>query len=144
MNSSKKPPVYLRMTIRSTEDKDKVFFTNEDQSSDPIEINPGSGQIFPKVDELLTTMNVGDRQSIELAKEEAFGEHSQEAIKKVPLENLSEDLQQQGAKVSAQVSNGQTIQGVVMTIEDEFAVIDFNHPLAGQSILVEFKLVENN
>ena len=137
-----KQPIFVRLTIRSVDDDNQVFFSNEDESLDPIEVIPGDGQIFAKVEEILTTMNVGDRQSLELAKEDAFGDRFDQAVKQVPLENLPEELRSPGTQVNTQLENGQSIMGVVTAIETDHAVIDFNHPLAGKNVLVEFVVVE--
>lgn len=135
-------PIFLRLTIRSVDDDNSVFFSNENDSSAPIEITPGTGQIFPKVDKILSSMTIGDRKTVTLTKEEAFGDYSAEAIKKVPLENLPKELQNPGIQVSTQLDDGQSIQGTVLEITPEHAVIDFNHPLAGKDISVEVVIVE--
>ncbi len=134
-------PVFIRLTIRDTE-SNEVFLSNENEASQPLEVVPGQGQIFPKVEELLPSMAVGERKSVVLPKEDAFGEVVDEAVQKVPLENLPEELREAGTKLSAQTDNAQTVQGTVISIEDDTAIVDFNHPLAGKEVEVEFVVVE--
>lgn len=140
--TSTNQPVFLRLTIRSLDDDNQVFFSNEDETVQAIEVIPGQGEIFAKLDAMLPTMNIGDKESLTLSKEEAFGDYIEDAVKKVPVDNLSEELRQPGTRVSTQIEDGHTIEGVVVSVEDEFAVIDFNHPLAGKNIQVDFVIVE--
>lgn len=141
MTSTKKP-VYLRIKIRSIDDDNKVFFSNEEESAELIEVIPGAGMTFPKVDALLPSMEVGERDSIQLEKADAFGDYLDHAIKKVPINDVPEDLRTAGTPISTQIENDQTIQGIVLSVDEEFATIDFNHPLAGKTILVDFVVVE--
>lgn len=140
--SSQNEPVYLRIIIRDLDDNNEVFFSNEDTSIDPLEIVPGAGQFFPKIDALLLSMKVGERKTMTLEKEDAFGNHMPEAIKKIPLDKLPEELRKIGTDIVTQMENGDQIQGTVIELEEEFAVVDFNHPLAGKTIEIEFVLVE--
>lgn len=137
---SQAEPVYIRMIVRNLDD-DQVFFSNQDESEQPIAAVPGEGHIFAKVDEMLSSMNVGDSQSVSLSVDEAFGPVVEEAIQTVPLENLPEELRQVGTPLSVQTEQGQTIYGTVIEMNAENAVIDFNHPLAGKSVHVEFEVV---
>ena len=139
---SDQQPVYIRMSISSPEDDNKVFFSNEDDDTQPIEIIPGNLQIFAKVDELLPSMKVGDRNSLNLSKEDAFGDVVQNEIQKIPLDRLPEELRKPGEKVAAQSENNAPIQGTIISIDDESATIDFNHELAGKPIVVDFVIVE--
>lgn len=134
-------PIYVRLTIRDSENN-SVFFSNEDESTQPLEVILGYNQIFAKVEELLSSMQIGDRNNLTLPKEEAFGDIIKEAIQMVPIANLPEHLRECGAKVSAETEDGQTINGAVIAVNQENAEIDFNHPLAGKSINVDFVVVE--
>ena len=134
-------PVYLRLTIRNAANNE-VFLSNENDSTQPFEVTPGQNQIFPKVEELLTTMQVGERKNLKLAKEEAFGEVIKEAVQIVPIDNLPENLREAGAKVAMSTQDGQTVNGTVVTVNQENVEIDFNHPLAGETIEIDFEVVE--
>ena len=135
-------PLYLRMTLTSIDNPEEVLFSNEATSAEPIEIMPGEGHIFPKVEEQAVNMNVGDRQKVSLKHEEAFGPVNPEAIQKVPVDSIPEDLRKEGSLVAAQVDENQTIHGTVTSLESDIAIIDFNHPLAGKDMNVEFVIVE--
>jgi FKBP-type peptidyl-prolyl cis-trans isomerase 2 len=139
--TSQEQPFLVRMTIHNVDDN-QVFFSNENEAQ-PIEVIPGQGHIFPKIEELLPSMTIGEKKSLTLEKEDAFGDKVKEAVQEVPLERLTEELRVPGTKISAQTQNDQPVQGTVVSIEDEVAIIDFNHPLAGKKIEVEFAIVED-
>jgi FKBP-type peptidyl-prolyl cis-trans isomerase SlyD len=54
---------------------------------------------------------------------------------------LPEDAQEVGAQIQAQGPNGQTLQGKVAALTDEKATLDFNHPLAGENLHFEVKIL---
>jgi len=139
---SEQAPVFIRMTIRSLDDDNEVFFSNEDENLEVIEVIPGEGHIFPKIEALLNDMNIGERKTVSLTKEDAFGDPMDEAVQKVPSEHIPEELRKPGEMIGAQTENGETVQGIVVALEGEEVVIDFNHPLAGKNIEVDFIIVE--
>ncbi|VEG89880.1 FKBP-type peptidyl-prolyl cis-trans isomerase [Legionella spiritensis] len=134
-------PVYLRLTIRDA-DNNEIFFSNENESLQPVEVTPGQSQIFPRIEELLPSMQVGERKNLTLKKEDAFGDIIKEAVQIIPVSNLPEHLREPGAKVSAPTENNQTINGTVVAVNQDNVEIDFNHPLAGKTIEVDFVVVE--
>lgn len=54
----------------------------------PQQIQLGSGQIFPQIEQALTGMEVGDSTSVDIASENAFGARSEELVIDIPRANL--------------------------------------------------------
>ena len=111
------------------------------QENEPLEIVPGNGQMFAKVEERLLEAKVGQNFSVNLMPEEAFGLLDEEAIATVPVESLPKDLRFQGAEVSFDTDEKSYI-GVVKSVQGDLAEVDFNHPLAGQAVTVGVMLID--
>lgn len=111
------------------------------QENEPLEIVPGNGQMFAKVEERLLEAKVGQNFSVNLMPEEAFGLIDEEAIATVPVETLPKDLRFQGAEVSFE-SDEKSYIGVVKSVQGDLAEVDFNHPLAGQAVTVDVMLID--
>ena len=131
----------LRLSITS-EDNKQVYFTNESQDQPTIDITLGQQEIFPKLESMLTEMQQGQKEKVVLQPEDAFGMRDEEAVMQIGIEKLPEDLRQVGMEVDFEVAPDHVVSGVVQDVGTENATIDFNHPLAGESVVVEF-LVEN-
>jgi len=98
----------------------------------------GAGQVVPGLDDELVGKEVGATGKIEVSPEKAFGEHDPKKVETVPATRFkTEQKPVPGMRVSAE---GKT--GVVTRIIGRKVVVDFNHPLAGRTIIYEYKVVD--
>lgn len=124
-----------------------VMLANEQVVAQTKEQEPstfvmGQGQMFPAVEEKMVGMKVGDSQTIVLEPEQAFGPVDPEAIRKVPTGELPEEVREVGKTLSVQGQEGQPIQARVVEVNDETAVLDFNHPMAGETLKFQVQVLE--
>lgn len=99
----------------------------------PLEVRVGEGKILPGIDRALQEMAVGERRTVELEPEDAFGAYSEERVLEVPAGTLTSDSSGLEPGTLVRDANGQT--GWIQTVEDDGrAVVDFNHELAGTAI----------
>jgi len=115
-----------------------VFDSSEGRGALRFEI--GTGQIIPGFETALIGKNVGDKVTVNIHPEEAYGEVLQELIVNVPLERLPEDLEI-GQTLEATLENGDSSNVTVINITEEYATIDGNHPLAGQELVFDIEVV---
>lgn len=134
----------VNIKIYDTETK-QTYFSNMGSNNSPIIIiTPGSGRHFAKLEDLVAHMGAGENYTLELEPHEAFGEHDPNAVKQFPQSDVPEELLEVGQKVKADTSNNQEIEGVVIDIADEHAVIDFNHPLAGKYLSIDVECLSHD
>lgn len=131
----------IRMSITSLSDG-KVLYDNFNAELDPMCIILDQGYLFPKLEEELNTLGIGQRASMYLMAHDAFGDNDEDAVKRVSLRNLTTDMVQPGEKLSVKLADGTIIPGVIITVDERYALIDFNHPYAGKDVKVEV-LLEN-
>ena len=110
----------------------------------PLEYTQGSGQIMAGLEEVLEQMNIGDKKTVDIKAEKAYGPVLEEAIKRVPKEAIMNAEQLKvGDKVGASDA-GHTFRAIVKEISDKEITLDFNHPLAGKTLHFDVEIVSVN
>lgn len=107
----------------------------------PLELIIGSSQVFPALEQALIGLQPGDEKQIHLLPEEAYGPIVQEAFKEVDLEAVPQDFRYEGAVLGIQDPAGGIFPIRVHQIREDKAVLDFNHPLAGQALRFDMKVI---
>ena len=109
---------------------------------DPLEFTLGSGEVIPGFDEAVTGLEVGEKTTVTIPAGEAYGERVDEAgAQRVPLEAFPEEPEV-GWMIEVATQDGQRMAATVVEVGTEEAVLDFNHPLAGEDLTFEIELVE--
>jgi peptidylprolyl isomerase len=129
--------VHYRGTLTTGEQFDSS------EGREPLSFKVGAGQMIKGFDEAIPGMAVGEKKTINISPENAYGEKSQEAIVEFPKSNIPEDLKlEPGMKLQLQNENGDPIPVVVSEIKDDVVVLDANHELAGKELVFDIELVE--
>lgn len=109
---------------------------------DPLVFVLGSNQVFPALEQALLGLKVGDCKKIVLKPEEAYGPIVEEAFREVDLEAVPTQFRFAGAVLGVQDPSGGVFPIRVHEVKEEKVVLDFNHPLAGQTLRFEVKVLE--
>ena len=105
-------------------------------NDEPVEINMGSGDVTEGMELALFGLKEGDKQTLTLTAEQGFGVRDEDNIHDMPLSDFPENLPPEvGLSYSFESPEDGEIPGTVLSIKDDMAEIDFNHPLAGQEIV---------
>ena len=113
----------------------------------PATLSLGSGQLAPAIESRLIGLAEGAHESFELPAGAAFGERNPQLLQRVKLELLHElgDPEAQyevGDVVQFPTPDGEgSYAGIVREVGGGWLLLDFNHPLAGQPVRFEVKLV---
>lgn len=107
----------------------------------PLETVVGKKAIFPEVERQLIGMPVNGTKEITLKPEQAFGPVDNQKFVRVKLSTVPEKSRRVGADLVATAPNGSEQTVIVAAVSGEFAVLNFNHPLAGQAVKVKFKVL---
>ena len=110
----------------------------------PLEYTHGAGQIIKGLEEELEQMNIGDKKTVTIAAEKAYGPVLPEAIKRVPKEAINNADQLKVGDMVGASNGGHTFRAVVKEITDKEITLDFNHPLAGKTLTFEVEVKEIN
>jgi len=106
----------------------------------PMPFTEGAGQIIEGLEEQLLQMAAGERRTVVVPPERAYGAHDAALVQKVPRARLPVD----DLKVGDQFQTGPDRHAPVVTvraIEGDEVLLDANHPLAGQELHFEVEVV---
>ncbi len=107
-----------------------------------LRFEQGSGQIIPGLDKDLIGMKVGEAKQVKVTPDEGYGQVNPAAFTEVPVSELPEDARVPGMMLVAQDDQGRTQRLRVHKIEGDKATLDFNHPLAGKTLIFDVKILE--
>ena len=109
----------------------------------PLEFTIGGGEVIPGFDSGVKGLSVGESKTIHIPVEEAYGERIEEMVAVVPRGDLPPEMNPEiGQQLEVTQEDGQLFQVIVVDVNDETITIDANHPLAGQALNFDIKLVE--
>ncbi|MDO5757481.1 MAG: peptidylprolyl isomerase [Rhodobacterales bacterium] len=117
-----------------------VFDSSEGR--DPLKFEVGSGQIIPGLDTAMPGMTVGDKKSVEVPADAAYGQVDPNARQQVPREGIPADIPlDPGTQLQVQTENGQVLPVTVLEVTDDHVTLDANHALAGKDLKFDIELV---
>ncbi|KAB1189890.1 peptidylprolyl isomerase [Haloferax sp. MBLA0076] len=114
-----------------------------DRDYEPLTVEVGAGTVIEGLDEALVGMEVGDEESIEIPPEKAYGEPSEDLVREHDTEQLREVLGDDPA-VGMYVQTQQGGLGEIVDANDETVRIDFNHQLAGETLIFDVEILDAN
>lgn len=101
----------------------------------PLEFVSGKGQIISGLEEKLVEMAENDKADVLVNPEDAYGEYNEEAIQTLPREQFAGIELEEGMSLYGSGEQGETVQVVVKSFTDDEVVIDYNHPMAGKTLM---------
>ena len=119
-----------------------IFDTSLQEGREPLTATLGKGQLIPGFENGLMGMSAGEKRTVEIEPEQAYGEINPQLVSEVPLDRVPE-----GVKVGDQLQ-GQNQYGpvnvVVREVREDAVVLDMNHPLAGKKLIFDLEVVSVN
>ncbi len=112
---------------------------------EPVEITMGRGDITEGMELALFGLKEGDEQTLTLTAEQGFGVRDEDNIHDMPLSDFPDNLPPENdLSYSFESDDGEEIPGTVISVGDDSARIDFNHPLAGLEIIFKVRILGVN
>jgi len=122
---------------------DGQVFDSSVERGEPIEFTMGQGQLIPGFEKGLIDMKVNEKKTINIPKEEAYGEPREELVQEVQKSQLPEEIKPEvGMGLVSKSPDGQEMNLVVKDVKEETIVVDGNHPLAGKDLVFDLEVVE--
>ncbi|MBI1299887.1 peptidylprolyl isomerase [bacterium] len=130
----------VRVHYVGTLDNGERFDTSV--GGDPLEFTLGAGQVIPGFEEAITGMEVGETKQVRIPAEQAYGPYRDEMVLELPREQLPSDVE---LEIGQQVQMQQGEHVFVVTVEkigEDTITFNANHPLAGEALNFDLRLVE--
>ena len=103
---------------------------------EPLEYVHGHSQLIRGLEAALHGMAIGDEKQVTVAPIDAYGERDEEQVQALPLAAFPEGVQLTEGEVLSlrDGQSGQVFQTQVLEVRDDEVLLDFNHPLAGETL----------
>ncbi len=126
----------------------KINYTLKDNSGCILEYKKEIEFLFGVDDTLsealsyIENMKIGEIRSFIVPKEVAFGDINSELIVTIPKKHIDNfDKHQIGGYLLATEDSTDELSGIIIDKNDEYIVVDFNHPFAGKEIYYKVELL---
>ena len=115
------------------------------EGREPLEFEVGSGMVIPGFDEGVTGMAIGEKKTVHIPADEAYGPKQEDMIMEFPKERFPADMVPEvGMQLNMNNGQGQSFPVVIVEVQEAVVILDANHPLAGQDLIFDLELVEIN
>lgn len=112
---------------------------------EPLKVTMGSGQLTDGMELAIIGLEENAEQTLTLTPEQCFGERDEANIHDMPLSEFTDDLKPEtGLTFNFGTEDGHEILGTVRTVKDDTVEVDFNHPLAGHSLIFGVQILGIN
>ena len=126
--------VFLNFSL-SLEDGSEI---DSNFSDEPVDFAIGDGSLLPGFERKLFGMSAGERHIYTVDPEHAFGMPNDSNVQEIPRDQFDEETELDiGVMFYFADAGGGEVPGLVVAIDDEWITVDFNHPLAGRTILFD-------
>ena len=120
---------------------DGTVFDCSDGKS-PLEFKIGKNTVIPHLEQSVIGMTIGDKATVEINAENAYGPHQTDAIQTVDRSMIPQEVDLTvGSQLQATTPDDQTLLLTVAAVDDTTVTLDGNHPLAGQDLTFDIELV---
>ena len=130
-----------RVSIEYTLKLDDGSVAESNVGKDPLVYEHGTGQMPPGLERHLEDLDVAQSKSVTLPAAQGYGEVNPELFQSVESHLVPEEARESGARMVARDETGAERRTRVHEVGNEKIVLDFNHPLAGQRLHFDLKVL---
>lgn len=114
----------------------------------PLKFIYGTGSMIQAFEDALMGLESGAAFDFTITPENVYGEYNEDYVLDLP-KNIFEvdgkfdsEMIQEGNTVPMMDSNGNRMNGSVLEVRDDVVVMDFNHPLAGETLHFKGEVID--
>lgn len=111
----------------------------------PAKLVMGDGSLTDNFEKCLLGLHKGDKKSFKLAPQDAFGMPNPDNIYHLDKSKFAADeTLSEGMIMGFSQPDGSELPGIIRSIAGHSVTVDFNHPLAGQTVIFNVEIIEVN
>lgn len=131
----------MKVHYRGSLDSGQIFDSSHDR--EPLEFTLGEGRVIAGFEDAVIGMSLGEEKSIRIPCDKAYGPRREDMVAVFNSGQFPENLPPAvGQILQLKREDGMLIQVMVTDITGDQVTLDANHPLAGQDLIFDLKLVE--
>lgn len=108
---------------------------------EPLVYQQGANQLLPALEQQLAGLGIDERKKVTLAPEDAYGTVRTDLFQEVDAERIPEDARKAGTRLMSEDPSGNRRLIRVHEVKGDRIVLDQNHPLAGETIHFDLRIV---
>ena len=109
---------------------------------EPLTFIAGEGQVIKGFDDAVLTMKVGDKKTVHIPVDEAYGHRNDDMLMEYPISDFPADMRPVvGLELQMGDNAGNVFPVVIADVKGDLVVLDANHPLAGKDLIFELEVV---
>lgn len=129
------------VTLHYTVSTDDGTELDSSFGQDPLVFLQGSGFLIPGLDEALIGKTTGEKFSLDVEADKAYGERFDQLVQDVPKDMFEGMDVEVGMSFRATTDQGEQ-SVIIIDINDEAVIVDGNHPLAGMDLSFDVEIIE--
>jgi FKBP-type peptidyl-prolyl cis-trans isomerase SlpA len=118
----------------------EIFDTSLVEGREPLVAQLGQGQLIKGFENGLIDMVVGEKKTVTIESEDAYGPYNDFMVEEVEKDKLPGEVEV-GTALQANTQMG-PINFVVKEVKENSVILDGNHPLAGQRLIFDLEVVD--
>jgi FKBP-type peptidyl-prolyl cis-trans isomerase 2 len=140
------------MTTAKSGDLVFVHYTGKFDSGDifdssrerePLCFILGKGDIISGFDTAIQGMEIGEKKSVTLTPDQAYGDYSQDQVVTTNRSNFGEGFEpEKDLQLALQLENGQQTLATIKDFNEATVTLDLNHPLSGKTLHFDLELMD--
>lgn len=108
----------------------------------PAKLIMGDGSLTPNFESCLLGLKNGDKKSFTLPPDDAFGMPNPDNIHHMDRARFGADTPvETGTIIAFSQPDGSEVPGIIRDIAGDSVTVDFNHPLAGQTVIFDVEIL---
>ncbi len=118
------------------------FDSSRREGREPLEFTVGRGQLIPGFEKGVKGREVGDRFTVEIPCEEAYGPVNPELVFSVDRSHVPANIPAEiGTPIQLTNEQGQCIYAVISAVSDKEITLDANQPMAGKDLIFDIEIL---
>jgi FKBP-type peptidyl-prolyl cis-trans isomerase 2 len=116
-----------------------IFDSSLTEGREPLAATLGKGSLIPGFEKGLIGMKEGDKKTIEIMCDDAYGSIKEDLVVEVPKDKVPENVSE-GQMLQTMTPQG-PMNVIVREVKEEVVIIDGNHPLSGKNLIFDLELI---
>jgi peptidylprolyl isomerase len=119
------------------------FMSSKDD--EPLEFTIGKGEVISGFENAVIGMEVGEKKTVSIPPEDAFGQWHEELVVDVAKSDFPEHISPVvGERLKIRMRGSDPIEVTVKDMSEDIITLDGNHPLAGYTLIYHIQLISIN